>query len=282
MTDITLLLKSIDKIPAFPLTVHKVNELMRDPDYSNSSLVEILKLDQSVTANLLKMCNSAYFGSRRRISTLNEAVIFLGQENILRAVNAAGVATLFKGADGYGVASSDLWKHSVGAALVSQIVLRRVFQREDPALFTAVLMHDIGKIILGQFVNKSYLRISALVHQHGYSFLKAEQEIIGIDHAELGGRIARKWNFPEMITDVIAYHHQPDRMAGQGHIGPWVAHLSDQICLMVGIGGGSDGLAYRGVSEVISMFNLKRKDIEHFMMLLTQELRRAEEILETV
>jgi len=282
MTDITLLLKSIDKIPAFPLTVHRVNELMRDPDYSSSSLVEILKLDQSVTANLLKMCNSAYFGSRRRISTLEEAVMFLGQENIMRAVNTAGVATLFKTADGYGVTASDLWKHSVGAALVSQIIMRKVFQRDDPVLFTAVLMHDIGKIILGQFVNKSYRRISALVQLHGYSFLKAEEEVIGINHAELGGRIAKKWNFPEMICGVIAHHHHPDEMAIKGQTAPWVAHLSDQICLMVGIGGGSDGLAYRGVSEVVSMFNLKQKDIEQFMMLLSQELQRAEEILEAV
>jgi putative nucleotidyltransferase with HDIG domain len=228
------------------------------------------------------MCNSAYFGSRRRISTLDEAVMFLGQENILRAVNTAGAATLFKTADGYGVTSSDLWKHSVGAALVSQIVLRRVYQRDDPVLFTAVLMHDIGKIILGQFVNRSYLRISALVRLHGYSFLKAEEEIIGINHAELGGRIAKKWNFPQMICDVITYHHDPDKLEGTGQTAPWVAHLADQICLMVGIGGGSDGLAYRGLRQVISMFGLKQKDIEHFMMLLTQELQRAEEILEAV
>ncbi len=282
MTDIALVLKSIDKLPAFPLTVHKVNQLMRDPDYPSSSLVDILKLDQAVTANLLKMSNSAYFGSRRRISTLNEAVMFLGQENILRAVNAAGVATLFKTADGYGVTSSDLWKHSVGAALMSQIISRKVFQREDPVLFTAVLMHDIGKIILGQYVNKSYLRISALVKLQGYSFLKAEEQVIGINHAELGGRIAKKWNFPEPICNVIAYHHHPDMMEGKGQAAPWIAHLSDQICLMLGIGGGSDGLAYRGLREVISMFNLKQKDIEQFMMLLSQELERAEEILEAV
>jgi len=282
MTDIALVLKSIDKIPAFPLTVHRVNELMRDPDYPSSSLVDILKLDQAVTANLLKMANSAYFGSRRRVSTLNEAVMFLGQENILRAINAAGVATLFKTADGYGVTSSDLWKHSVGAALMSQIISRKVFQREDPVLFTAVLMHDIGKIILGQFVNKKYLRISALVKLQGYSFLKAEEQVIGINHAELGGRIARKWNFPETICNVIAYHHHPDKLEGKGQAAPWIAHLSDQVCLMLGVGGGSDGLAYQGLREVISMFSLKQKDIEQFMMLLSQELERAEEILEAV
>ncbi len=282
MTDIALVLKSIDRIPAFPLTVHKVNEVMRDPDYSSSRLVEILRLDQAVTANLLKMCNSAYFGSRRRISTLNEAVMFLGQENIMRAVNAAGVATLFRTADGYGVTSADLWKHSVGAALMSQIISRRIYQREDPVLFTAVLMHDIGKIILGQFVNKSYRKINALVQLHGYSFLKAEEEVIGIDHAELGGRIAKKWNFPQLICDVIAHHHHPDKMESKGQTAPWVAHLSDQVCLMMGVGGGSDGLAYRGLSEVISLFSLRPKDLEHFMMLLNQEMERAEEILEAV
>lgn len=282
MTDIALVLKSIDKIPAFPLTVHKVNQLMSNPDYESANLVDILKLDQAVTANLLKMANSAYFGSRRRISTLNEAVMFLGQENILRAINAAGVATLFRTADGYGVTSSDLWKHSVGAALMSQIISRKVFQREDPVLFTAVLMHDIGKIILGQFVNKSYLRISALVKLQGFSFLKAEEQIIGINHAELGGRIAQKWNFPESICNVITYHHNPDQMEVKGQSAPWIAHLSDQICLMLGIGGGSDGLAYQGLREVISMFHLKQKDIEQFMMLLSQELERAEEILEAV
>jgi len=272
------LLHSIQKIPAFPGTVQRVAEILSHADYSVSELVSVIEYDQSITANLLKMSNAAYFGSRHRVSTVQDAVMFLGQENIIRAVVASGVVSFYRNRGGYGVKGSDLWRHSVGVALMSQILSKKLYDRKDGELFTAALLHDVGKVVLGEHIDRSFQKIERLVQKEGYSFLTAEKEVFGVDHAELGGKIAEKWNFPPKHVEVIACHHRPDRSAGE-RIAPWVVYLADQVCLMMGVGGGSDGLAYWGLKEVVQMFKLRQRDIEECMIQLAQELALAEDIV---
>jgi putative nucleotidyltransferase with HDIG domain len=272
------ILHSIENIPAFPGTVHRVAEIISQEDYNVSELVSVIEYDQSVTANLLRMSNSAYFGSRHRVSTVRDAVMFLGQENIVRAVVASGVVGFYRNKRGYGVKGSDLWRHSVGVALMSQVLSRKLCRQKDGELFTAALLHDVGKVVLGEYIDRSFEKIERLVQKEGYAFLAAEKEVFGIDHAELGGKIAEKWNFPPKHVEVIAYHHRPDKSEGE-RIVPWVVYLADQVCLMMGVGGGSDGLAYWGLKEVIQMFKLRQRDIEECMVQLFQELELAEDIV---
>ncbi len=281
MMRVERILRSIQEIPAFPGTVQKVAELIAHPDYHVSDVVAVIQYDPSITANLLRMSNSAYFGPRHRISTLREAVVFLGQENILRAVAVSGVARFYKKGKGYGVEAADLWKHSVGVALMSQILSRRLYRRDDGTLFTAALLHDIGKVVLGEHIDQSFEKIDRLVTREGYAFLAAEKEIIGINHAELGGRIAERWNFPPEVSGVIANHHRPD-LSAEMQTAPWMVYLADQICLMMGIGGGSDGLAYWGLKDVIGMFKLRQRDMEECMLLLLQDLAAAEDLVKVI
>ncbi|MBE9546075.1 MAG: HDOD domain-containing protein [Proteobacteria bacterium] len=276
-------LKSIKNLPPFPATVQKVSALISDPDFSMMDLVGVIEYDQAITANILKMCNSAYFGVRHKISNLRQAVSYLGRENIVRVVNAAGTSRYYKKAEGYYIdEAAKLWEHSVGVALMTQILSRKIYGREDNKLFTAGLLHDIGKVVLGEFVHESFQEIMGLVTDHGYSFLEAEEEVIGINHAQLGGEIAVLWKFPREIRDAIAYHHRPDLMEEGDDAIPWLIYLSDQACLMMGIGGGVDGLAYRGLGEVIDKFNLRQKDFEESIVLLLKDLEKAKELVDLV
>lgn len=276
------ILKSIDKLPAFPATVHRVSELVGDPDFAIADLVDVIKYDQSITANILRMCNSPYFGIRYEVSSLREAVIYLGRQNILHVVYTAGTSRFYKKVKGYYWGATKLWEHSVGVALMSQILAKRIYDREDPRLFTAGLLHDIGKVVLGEFVHDSFQEIMDLVSNQGYSFLEAEKEIIGINHAELGGEIASLWNFPKEIKDAITYHHRPDLMEEGDDSTPWLIYLADQACMMMGIGGGADGLAYRGLKEVINKFGLRQRNFEESIVLLLKDLDKAKELLDLV
>ncbi len=198
------ILKSIDKIPAFPATIQKVIELLQDEDYSVNDLVNVIKFDQAVTANILKISNSAYFGVRQKIKSIHDAVVYLGQQQLVRAVQTAGISKYFqKAGHGYVRQSRDLWEHSVAVALMSQILSRKLISREDPVLYTAALLHDVGKIILGEYVHGSFEQIMNRITKLKCSFLEAEEAVIGINHAELGGRIADRWNFPAEIRDAI-------------------------------------------------------------------------------
>lgn len=276
------ILRSIKRIPAFPMTVQRVFELLRDENYSVQEVTEVIRYDQAVTANVLRICNSSYFGVRQPIKSLKEAVVYLGKENLIRAVQTSGVSRYYrKGGQGYVAKAGDLWRHSVAVAVMSQILVRRMGRPEDSVLYTAALLHDIGKVILGEYVQDSFDRILALVTKEGRSFLEAEAEVLGVNHAEIGGKVAGHWNFPAEIGTAITFHHRPDAVEGEAQF-PWLVHLADEICLMMGVGGGNDGLAYRAVTEVAQRFNLRQRDIEVAMVELFEELRRAEELLAIV
>lgn len=275
------ILKSIEKIPAFPATIQKVIALLRDEDYAVNNVVNVIKLDQAVTANILKISNSAYFGARQKIRTIQDAVIYLGQQQLVRAVQTAGISKYFqKGAKGYVKHSKELWEHSVAVALMSQILSRKLMSREDPVLYTAALLHDVGKIIMGEYVHESYGQISNRVTDLKCSFLEAEEAILGINHAELGGRIADRWNFPAEIRDAIAFHHRPDLLHAASSDKAWLVYLSDQTCLMYGVDGGVDALAYQGLEDVMRYFNMRAIDLEKSLITLHDELAVAKDFID--
>lgn len=275
------ILKSIDKIPAFPATIQKVVELLHNEDYSVHDVVNVIRYDQAVTANILKISNSAYFGSRQRIKSIQDAVIYLGQQQLIRAVQTAGISKYFRtGGRGYVTQSKDLWEHSVAVALMSQILSRKLLSREDPVLYTAALLHDVGKIVLGEYVHESYEQIRSRVAEIQCSFLEAEEAILGINHAELGGRIAARWNFPAEIRDAIAFHHRPDLLMAASNNNAWLVYLSDQACLMYGIDGGVDALAYQGLEDVMRHFNLRAVDLEKSFITLHDELAVARDFID--
>ncbi len=277
------ILRSVQHVPAFPVTIRRVTELLQDENFSVLEVAKVIQLDQAITANILRMCNSAYFGIRSRIGTLNEAVMYLGKENIITAVQISGVSRFFKKAPkGYVSQANDLWTHSVSVALMSQILFKRIYDREQPVLYTAALLHDVGKVILGEYVEESFAKIIDLVSREGCSFLEAEERLFGINHASIGARIAERWNFPEEISTAIASHHRPDLTGDTDAISPWLIHLADQTCSMMGVGGGQDGLAYRAVSEVAKRFQLRDKDIEACMVQLFEDMRKAEELMAIV
>ena len=283
MTMVDRILKSIKTIPAFPATGNKVAQLLEKADYSVSQVANIIKFDPSMTANILKMANSAYFSPLHRISNINDSVIYLGQKNLLRAIQTAGISKYYKkGASGYFDKSADLWEHCVAVALMSQILSKKITGKEDPTLYTAALLHDVGKIIMGEFVRDSLPKISLLVSEKNMSFLDAEEAVLGINHADLGGKIAEHWNFPVEITEAIAYHHRPDLLEKEGKILPWIVYMADQACLMLGVGGGVEGLAQRAVSELLKKFNLRMRDLETSMVMLSDDLDRAKELMSIV
>jgi putative nucleotidyltransferase with HDIG domain len=271
--------KSIAKLPAFPATVHRVTNLINNPDSSLTELVEVIRLDQAITANILRMCNSAYFGLRHKVDSAQDAIMYLGKQNVVRAVMAAGTSGFFKDTPGYEAEAKELWEHAVGVALLSQILAKKSLRREDSSLFTAALLHDVGKIVLGEFVKDKYVEIKEILSGKSCSFLEAEEEVLGMNHAELGGLIAAAWKFPDEIRNAIAFHHRPDLLGDKAGPVPWIVHLADQGCLMLGIGRGADGLAYHGLDEAMSRLGLSQKDFEESLALLVREIDNARELI---
>lgn len=277
------ILLSIKNLPPYPAVANKVAMMLSDENYSVHKVVELVKYDQAIAANILKMSNSAYFGTHQKITSIQDAVIFLGQKNLLRAVQTASAASIYsKSKGGYGVKARDLWKHAVAVAIASQVISRKTQGREDESLYTAALLHDIGKLIIGQYVQDAADKIFDFMQKNGGSFLTAEEVVLGINHAEVGARIAVYWNFHPDLHDAIAYHHRPEKAKKVNSRLPMLVHIADQICLLMGINGGMDGLAYQNEESVIRACNFTGEDLEECMLLIAEELAKAQELFEVV
>ena len=274
------ILQSMDQLPPFPMVIQRAITLIDDPKTSALELVDVIQYDQSLTLDVLKLCNSAYFGLRREVKSLREALVMIGFNQLLEIILSRQSAKFFRDpCKGYDLQQGGLWRHSVACALLTRIISKRLNRESTPTHFTAALLHDIGKMVLSKFVKDYSDEIKNVVKNQNLSFIEAEKQILGIDHAELGGKVANKWNFPNMIVSAIRYHHTPFLVPEYYEVVQLI-YLCDFVALMNGIGGGTDGLIYRAYGmDMMKQYDLKEKDIELFMIQLDDRFELVDDVL---
>ncbi len=270
------MLHSLKHLPPFPAVAQQALTLLNQPEVSLEELVEVVKFDPAITANILRISNSAYFGLRREIHSLNQALLLLGTQELLKIIVASGVTRLFAHATpGYFPDRHGLWRHSVSCALMADLLARELGGAERTASFTAGLLHDIGKLVMSLHVKEKFAEIMAVVDQQGISFQAAEKIVLGVSHAEVGGEMARLWDFPDRLRLVI-HHHHLDRAEGFGDDMVLLVYLADLLVLMFGQDLGNEGLAYAGVPQVLARFGLRERDLERLLLLFGAAYEEAQ------
>ena len=240
MTNDGLLLPEIiakaDSLQAAPGVVSQVLTLTADPDFSMDQLVRLVRMDPALTAHVLKMCNSPYYGLRQKVASLDHAIAVLGVNALVDMVLSSGLLRIFSGKaqDGYLLKKGQLWRHTMACGLIVQ-KLAVGFKINSSIIFTAALLHDVGKLVLSQFVSQSFYEIESLIEEQHYTLVEAEREVLGIDHAALGGIIVEKWALPENIISAITYHHHPLDVPGPQNMVMLVA-LANQLANAVEYG----------------------------------------------
>lgn len=273
------IIEDMDLLEPMAPAAHRILQIAADPKSSIGDLVEVIQYDQALTANLLRICNSAGFGLRREINSVKQAAAYLGMEKVACLVMIGhSSANLRQAQEGYDLHEGDLWRFSVASALVSQELAEKVAPKKVPLLFTAALLKDIGKVVLSRYVKDLFREIITEVREGGLSFAEAERKILGIDHAELGGRIAEKWRFSEAMVEIIQNHHNPDR-ASPDDVSIPIVYLGDCISMMLGIALGSDGLAYRYYSQVADRLHFSEADLQRTMIRFRERLATVEELV---
>lgn len=266
MSLIPLILRSLKHMPPFPVVAQRALTLLNQPEVSIDELVEVVKFDPGITANILRISNSAYFGLRREIHSLHQALLLLGTQELLKIIIASGATRLFANATpGYFDERHGLWRHSISCALMADLLARELGLAERTISFTAGLLHDIGKIVLSLHVEEKFGEIMAVVEEQGTSFQQAEKTVLGVSHAEVGGEMARVWDFPDRLRLVIHYHHL-DRPEAFGDDMVLIVYLADLLVMMFGQDLGNEGLAYAGFPQVLQHFGLRERDLERVLL----------------
>ncbi len=279
MSAIQAIIKKIDDLKPIPQVANKVMSIVENPKSSLADLSEVITYDAAVTANLLKVANSAYFGRPGKFDSIHQAIVFLGMNQVVDLVLLASGADSLKTAQkGYDLDKGDLWKYSVSSALLARELAERKASHDVHLIFTAALLKDIGKVVLNQYVADSFEKINALVTVHNYTFMAAEKEVIGIDHAELGGMVAETWQFGGRLVEIIRNHHQPQH-APNAELESSFVYMADTLCMMMGIGVGSDGLAYKFHRGVVDRLKFTEKDLQEVMAGFGEKMQQVESLV---
>ena len=275
MNNMEKIFSKIEYLPPFPLTVSKALQMMKDPRVKPDQIAEVIKFDQSVASNVLRLCNSSYFGLNRQIVNLREAVVFIGFQKLKKILVMSGSQKYFaKEKPGYESQSGELWKHVIAVSILVRIIGEKIKVQNEDELFIAALLHDVEKLVLSEFVIESRVKIMKMVEQKEMTFLDAEKKVVGMDHAEIGARILDTWKFSEEIIVAVKKHHSPfeeDDSKLDNAI-----RLADSLAMMMGYGTGVDGLAYKGFSNICRVYGMNHVTLENIMGESLEEIKNIE------
>lgn len=278
MSRVEEVLMMVKNVPPYPKVAQRVMELLEDPNTTANQLAEVIQFDSAITANVLKICNAAYFGLTQKVSSLDEGLVVVGHDILKDIIITSCSAKFYNGhvGAGYDLEQGELWKHSVACGIMAKLVIK-YFKDVDPSsAFTAAILHDIGKRFMSSFISEEYELVVSKVEKDKCSFVEAEQQIIGIDHAALGGIILEKWEFPTDMKEAVENHHKPDALE-QGGLTALVA-LANALVVSMGIGVGVDGLNTPLRTEDLDRFGIGEVDMQFMMADLLGEMAKAEEL----
>jgi putative nucleotidyltransferase with HDIG domain len=270
------ILADIDSLPSMPGMAGNILTMLNDPDITANNIEKQLRLDPGLTTNILKIANSSYFGFAARIGSIRQAVVLLGSKRLVQIVMASCVnAVLDKPIPGYGLSPGELWRHSIAVSVTSEGLMKLLGMPDSDRVFTAALLHDIGKLVLGSYVNESIEEIEGIVEK-GSSFESAVRTVVGTDHAEIGARILGLWSFPEKLVEAVRWHHEPDDHPSNPVLD--VVHVANILCMMLGIGTGREELQLEPSVLAVKRLGVKSRHTELVASQTLQWLMELEDI----
>ncbi|MDR3567736.1 MAG: HDOD domain-containing protein [Syntrophobacteraceae bacterium] len=221
----------VGDLPAMPHIAAQVVQKLANPDSTPQEIHELISKDQSLAARVLKMANSPLYGASRGVSSIKEAVIFMGFDTIGSLIMTSVMKDMTATA---GKSGKSLWEHSICCAVGARHIGRNLGYQRVEEIFLAALMHDIGKSVL-------FLQIPDIMGQvvssvnGGKSFPEAERELLGFAHMEAGRLLAQNWQFPLAMVDAVANHHEPDCAATAGEL-THIVSIANILCHKLSIG----------------------------------------------
>ena len=203
------LVKGVGGLVTLPNVFIRINQLIGNPNSNTTDIAKAVSQDPSFTVRLLKVANSPFYGFSSTIDTVAKAVSVIGINQIRNLALSMSVASSFAGLPNNLVSMDNFWRHSLYCALTARILARQARKCDPEAVFTAGLLHDIGELIifnrLPEQAKESLLLVLDQVDD--LPIYQAELQVIGFDHAQVGGELARQWHLPPLLEECIAYHH---------------------------------------------------------------------------
>ncbi len=273
--NIDIKIKRLKDLPTLPTILVKCNKLLEDPNVSASQLAKAIKTDQAVSSKVLKLVNSAFYGLSGKVGTICQGIVVLGFNTVRNIILSLSVLDLLpKDADLGEFEISDLWKHSLGCAIISRVIAQRVGIKDPEEAFIAGLLHDIGKIITAKLFQEEFVAILKTTHQENKLFLDVEQDVLGTAHDYIGGMLAKNWQLPSTLFESISFHHNGEKTMKHAKL-VYTIRLADIVTRGLQIGSGGDRVIPEMDKTAWDTLKVSENDIESWIEDLDEEFDRA-------
>ena len=253
----------ISSFPSMPQAAIKLRELLKEDDVPLNKIENILRQDPGLSANILRLANSAHFGLSSKVGSLKKAVMLLGLKRFEQiAFSAYMEKSMDKAVEGYGLSPGELWLHSIVVATTAEAIAKYLKMPDPSEIFIPALLHDMGKLILDSFVKTNLKSIQSLVAK-GESWVRVENMIFGTDHAEIGALLLEKWSFPIEVVNSVRWHHDPEYLSSthnrlqNPNMQSDIVYLSNLIFQSNGNKTSVDGKKVKPSSEVLERLGIK-------------------------
>jgi len=268
--DLKKIIMDTKTLPTLPGVIVRLNSISEDEKSTIHEMAHIVTSDQVLSARILRLANSPSYGFNR-VSTISNAMILLGV-NVVKSLALSSTFLEIMEKDSLG-----LWEHSLGVAAAANLIARKLSIPECEEISTAALLHDIGRVVIGLKCSEEYGQIRQLANTKKIFMSEAELQVLGTDHAEVGGWLAKCWFLPEKLSDPISFHHEVT-LSKNHKIKASVVQVADVLVKASGFGDSGDsfvpfiqqeawnalGLNEQLLTEIIEELEDKLIDVKNF------------------
>jgi len=227
--------EQISNLPTPPVVFNQINKVINDPNTSAYDIAAILSEDPAMSVKVLKLSNSAFYGLKREITSIKQAIVIMGIEAVRSLVLSTAVFDMFKGNDSDPEFQDDFWRHSLATGTCARLLIRQMSGKwitEAELAFSAGLLHDIGKLVQFSYLPDDFKAAKEVMDADDIPWYKAEEAALGYTHSHLGALLGHKWKLPSALKDAIENHHTPKLANTEGihaslvHIANYISHMT--------------------------------------------------------
>ena len=272
---LTEIADKMETLPTLPVSYWELVRLLDDPDVSSSAVGRHIQLDQALSARLLKLVNSPFYGVARKVTSIEQAVSFLGNKVLRNLALSSSLMQRFGGDK----TVSGLWVHALAAGVGAKAIGSRMGHRETEELFLCGLLHDIGKLVQFHIAPDEVKRVREICLSEGKFYWEAEKKVFETGHDELGARLLDRWNLPEVIVNTVRRQLEPDK-GGDNQLECTLVHVANAIARKLECGDSWDGNLVPEVSrEQLDTVNLTSLDHDELLQEIWFEVEGLSMIL---